>query len=98
MVTIMKRLAILSAIALCLAVLTPAALAQDKPDPHKDLLNHGNLGLYFDLTRLANTQLNMLAVGGRIVFNVHRHVALEADIANDLHQPHPTTPTRCAPP
>jgi hypothetical protein len=82
----MKRFAILSAIALCLAILTPAALGQENPDPHKDLINHGNLGLYFDLTRLANTQLNMFGVGGRIGFNVQRHIVLEGEMAYDFEQ------------
>jgi hypothetical protein len=82
----MKRFAILSVIALCLAVVMPVASAQEKPDPHKDLINHGNLGLYFDLTRLSNTQLNMFGVGGRIGFNVHRHVVLEGEMAYDFEQ------------
>ncbi len=82
----MKRFAILSAIALCLAVFAPVASAQENPDPHKDLRNHGNLGLYFDFTRLSNAQLNMFGVGGRMGFNVHRHVVLEAEMAYDFEQ------------
>jgi len=82
----MKRFAILSALALCLALLAPVASAQENPDPHKDLMNHGNVGLYFDFTRLSNAQLNVFGVGGRIGFNVHRHVVLEAEMAYDFEQ------------
>jgi len=49
----MKRFAILSAIALCLAVFAPVASAQENPDPHKDLRNHGNLDCILIFTRLS---------------------------------------------
>ena len=71
---IMKRLAVFCALALCLAVLAPAASAQGNDDR-----NHGNFGIYFDYTRLEFAKLNMFGVGGRVGFNVHPAVALEGE-------------------
>ncbi|HZD96112.1 MAG TPA: hypothetical protein VE133_17760, partial [Candidatus Sulfotelmatobacter sp.] len=67
----MKRFAILSALALCFAVIAPAASAQASDDK-----NHGNFGVYFDYTRLANANFNMFGVGARLGINVHPHVVL----------------------
>ncbi|HSM86533.1 MAG TPA: hypothetical protein VLT16_10300 [Candidatus Limnocylindrales bacterium] len=76
----MKRLAILSAVALCFAMLAPAASAQDDK-------NHGNIGVYFDWTRLsAANDENMLGVGGRVGFNVSRHIVLEGEMAYDFER------------
>jgi opacity protein-like surface antigen len=80
----MKRLAMLSTLALCFAVIAPAASAQD--DKNKDTKNHGNLGLYFDFTRVQDTDLNMFGVGGRLGFNVRKHVVLEAEMAYDFER------------
>jgi len=77
----MKRFAILSALALCFAVIAPVASAQDT-----DNKNHGNLGLYFDFTRLQNANLNMFGVGGRLGFNIRKHVVLEAEMAYDFER------------
>jgi hypothetical protein len=54
----MRRLAILSALALCIASCAPAASAQGGDDK-----NHGNFGVYADFTRLQPADLNMLGVG-----------------------------------
>jgi opacity protein-like surface antigen len=78
----MKHFAILCALALCFAVIAPAALAQDKTDNK----NHGNLGLYFDFTRIQDADLNMFGVGGRLGFNVRKHVVLEAEMAYDFER------------
>ncbi len=80
----MKRLAMLSTLALCFAVIAPAASAQD--DKNKDTKNHGNLGLYFDFTRIQDADLNMFGVGGRLGFNVRKHVVLEAEMAYDFER------------
>src|SRR5262245_63600977 len=53
-----------------LASSAPAAFAQ----------NRGEVGVFADYFRFANANdLNMLGVGGRVGFNVHPHVALEAE-------------------
>jgi len=77
----MKRLAILSALALCLAAFAPAASAQSD-----DEKNHGNLGLYLDFTRVQPADLNMFGVGGRLGFNIRRHVVLEGEMAYDFER------------
>jgi opacity protein-like surface antigen len=77
----MKHFAILCALALCFAVIAPAALAQET-----DNKNHGNLGLYFDFTRIQDADLNMFGVGGRLGFNVRKHVVLEAEMAYDFER------------
>lgn len=79
----MKRFAILSVLALCFAVIAPAASGQDK---NNDTKNHGNLGLYFDFTRLHDADLNLFGVGGRLGFNVRKHVVLEAEMAYDFER------------
>jgi len=77
----MKRFAMLSALALCFAVIAPAATAQVS-----DNKNHGNFGVYFDYTRLQNASLNMFGVGGRLGINVHRHIVLEGEMAYDFER------------
>jgi hypothetical protein len=77
----MKRFAILTALAMCLAAIAPAASAQVKDDK-----NHGNLGVYFDFNRLANTDLNLFGVGARLGINVHPHVVLEGEMAYDFER------------
>jgi hypothetical protein len=73
----MKR--ILFALLLCGALaVTPALFAQD--DDH---LNHGEVGVFFNFTRLAHTDTNFYGAGGRIGFNVHPNVQLEAEGAYD---------------
>jgi hypothetical protein len=79
----MKRFAILGVLALCFAVIAPAASGQDK---NTDTKNHGNLGLYFDFTRLHDADLNLFGVGGRIGFNIRKHVVLEAEMAYDFER------------
>jgi len=77
----MKRFAILSALVLCFAAFAPAASAQSKDDK-----NHGNLGVYFDFTRLQPADLNLFGVGARVGFNVRRHVVLEGEMAYDFER------------
>lgn len=82
----MKRLAIVTVLALGLAALGPLASAQNTAAPEEK--NHGNLGAYLDYTRLSTSSgnANMLGFGGRIGFNVRRHVVLEAEMAYDFQQ------------
>jgi hypothetical protein len=77
----MKRFAILVALTLGLAVIMPAASAQSSDDK-----NHGNLGVYFDFTRLQPADLNMLGVGARLGVNVRKHVVLEGEMAYDFER------------
>ena len=79
----MKRIAIVCALALCVAAFAPAASAQNNGGDDK---NHGNLGVYFDFTRLSNADLNLFGVGGRLGFNVSKHIVLEAEMAYDFER------------
>jgi Outer membrane protein beta-barrel domain len=79
----MKRIAIVCALVLCAAAFTPAASAQSSNGDDK---NHGNLGVYFDFTRLSNADLNMLGIGGRLGFNIRKHIVLEAEMAYDFER------------
>lgn len=77
----MKRFAILSALALCVAAFSPAASAQSSDDK-----NHGNLGVYADFTRLQPADLNMFGVGARLGVNLRKHVVLEGEMAYDFER------------
>lgn len=83
----MTRLAIVTVLSLCFAALAPAASAQ-KPAATENTQNHGNLGAYLDYTRLSTSSGsgNMLGFGGRIGFNVQRHIVLEAEMAYDFQR------------
>jgi hypothetical protein len=84
----MKRIAILSALALCLAAFAPKASAQMSDDK-----NHGNFGVFFNMTRPENTNTNFFGVGARLGFNVARHVVLEGEMAYDFERNVSSTPT-----
>jgi hypothetical protein len=77
----MKRFAILFALVLSIAAFSPAASAQSDDDK-----NHGNLGVYFDYTRLHPADLNMLGVGARLGVNVRKHAVLEGEMAYDFER------------
>jgi len=80
----MKRIAFLSALALCLAMIAPRASAQDR-----DNTDHGNFGVFFDYNRLGGiqgTHPNMFGVGGRLGFNINPHIALEGEMAYDFER------------
>jgi len=82
----MKRYAILIALALCLAFFAPGAGAQLTTENHKNDYNHGALGGFFNFTRQQGSGFNLLGAGGRIGFNVQRHVVLEAEMAYDFEK------------
>jgi hypothetical protein len=69
----MKRILLVMALVLTLA---PALFAQ----------NHGELGAFFNFTRLADTSTNFYGVGGRVGFNLSKHVQLEGEGAYDFEQ------------
>ena len=77
----MKRIALLCALALCIAVIAPAASAQVSDDK-----NHGNFGVYFDYFRLQFAKQNFFGVGGRLGVNVHPHIVLEGEMAYDFER------------
>jgi hypothetical protein len=77
----MKRFAILFALVLSIAAISPAAQAQSS-----DNKNHGNLGVYADFTRLQPADLNMLGVGARLGINIRPHVVLEGEMAYDFER------------
>ena len=77
----MKRFAILFALVLSIAALSPAASAQSSDDK-----NHGNLGVYLDFTRLQPADLNLFGVGARLGVNVRPHVVLEGEMAYDFER------------
>jgi len=81
----MKRYAILGVLTLCFAVIAPAAQSQDNTT-QSDTKNHGNFGIFFDFTRLNPADLNMFGVGGRVGFNLRRHVVLEGEMAYDFER------------
>ena len=83
----MKRLAILSALVLCVTVMiAPSVKAQDDR-------NHGDFGVYFDYTRLQAAKANMFGVGGRIGFNIAPAVVLEGEMAYDFERSQTATIT-----
>ncbi len=70
----MKKVALAIILALICA---PALLAQ----------NHGEIGVYADYYRPQDTNgLNLFGVGGRLGFNVHPNVAIEAEGAFDFEK------------
>jgi hypothetical protein len=76
----MKRLAVIGALVFCVAMLAPAASAEDND------YNHGNFGIYFDYTRLQFAKLNMFGVGGRVGINVKPAIAFEGEMAYDFER------------
>src|SRR5947209_5298435 len=55
-----------------------ALLAQDK--------DRGEIGAFFDYNRIDNINLNQFGFGGRVGFNVHPNVQLEAEGAYDFRR------------
>jgi len=72
----MKRFAIFAVVAL----MAMPVFAQD------DNRNHGEVGAFFDYLRLNNSDLNNYGFGGRLGFNVHTNVQLEAEGAYDFRR------------
>ncbi len=82
----MKASAILITLVLSLACLAPHAVAQMPDTTDKNAYNHGALGGFVDFTRQQGASFNLLGAGGRIGFNVHRHLVLEAEMAYDFEK------------
>jgi hypothetical protein len=55
-----------------------------KPPGQTENKDHGNLGAYFDFTRVQG--FNLLGIGGRMGFNVTRRIVLEGEFAYDFQR------------
>jgi hypothetical protein len=64
-------------LALVLTV-TPTLLAQDH--------DHGEVGVFADYFRLQAAPRDLFGLGGRLSFNVHKNVQLEAEMAYDFER------------
>ncbi len=78
----MRRLAILSALVLCMAALTPAASAQTTVNEK----NHGSFGVFLDFTRVQPAEMNLFGVGARLGINVRKRFAIEGEVAYDFER------------
>ena len=78
----MRRLAILSALVLCMAALAPAASAQTTANDR----NHGSFGVFFDFTRVQPAEMNLFGVGARLGINVRKRFAIEGEVAYDFER------------
>lgn len=74
----MKRFALFAVLGFCLAV-PSFVMAQSTYD-------HGEVGVFADYLRLGqpNPAINFVGLGGRVGFNVHRNIALEAEMSYDF--------------
>jgi hypothetical protein len=80
----MNRFAMLCA-AFLLALIPTAGWGQISPPPGSEQhREHGSLGAFLDYTRFQPQSLNLIGVGGRIGFNVQRHVVMEGEFAYDF--------------
>jgi hypothetical protein len=79
----MKKI-VLALFAVLVFSAAPAMFAQD----------HGELGVYADYVRLHHANnANFWGLGGRVGFNVHSHVQLEAEMSYDFEQSFTNTST-----
>lgn len=77
----MKRiLGLIVVLAMIIAV--PALYAQEE---------HGEVGVFGDLTRLGPNNTNFTGLGGRLAFNVNNHLQFEGGIGYDFQQNVTTT-------
>lgn len=82
--TTMRRLLLTTGVALLMAI--PSLSAQDSG---KHVFNHGEVGIYGDLFRIAPSgapATNYLGLGARVGFNVGTHAALEAEMNYNFEQ------------
>jgi hypothetical protein len=76
----MKRIALLAALGSCLAA--PSMMVA------QDSYNHAEVGAFVDYLRFdaTNPSANLVGVGGRVGFNVHPNVMLEAEMSYDFER------------
>ena len=79
--------------ALALPLISKGQVVQNPPkSPHT--LNHGEVGVYGDYFRLSPARnTNLLGLGGRVGFNVHPNIALEAEMNYDFEKNYTTVNT-----
>lgn len=85
----MKRFLTAAAIAATGIILPATLAAQDSSAQDSHTLNHGEVGVYGDLFRVAPSGAsasNYLGLGGRAAFNAGAHLALEAEMNYDFEQ------------
>src|SRR5579864_1494501 len=74
---------------LCQYPNAPSPSVQNAPRSEGEY-NHGEFGVYGDLFRLnlrgSSTPVNFLGLGGRVGFNVHPNIALEAEMNYDFER------------
>jgi hypothetical protein len=81
----MKKVVFVLAAAMVLTA-APALFAQDHDQDHVEL------GVFADYVRLHHADdANFWGIGGRVGFNVHSHVQIEADMAYDFERSFTTT-------
>jgi hypothetical protein len=80
----MRYFAIMRAAVLLLAVAPVAGWSQVSKPPGQTNKDHGNLGAYFDFTRVQG--FNLFGVGGRMGFNITRRIVLEGEFAYDFER------------
>lgn len=81
----MRYFAMLSAAVLLLTVMSAEGLGQvSNPPGQTENKDHGNLGVFFDATRVQG--FTLFGVGGRMGFNVHRRIVLEGEFAYDFQR------------
>ncbi|HEY1464751.1 MAG TPA: hypothetical protein VGF44_15145 [Terriglobales bacterium] len=80
----MKRLSLLAVLGFCL--LAPSWMSAQTYD-------HGEVGVFADYLNFSPTtpHINFVGVGGRVAFNVHPNVAIEAEMSYDFSRNFTTT-------
>jgi hypothetical protein len=67
----------------------PPQYVQNPPNHSRWDNNHGTIGVYGDLFRVSpsgGSAVNFLGLGGRVGFNVHPNIALEAEMNYDFEK------------
>ncbi|HEX4037568.1 MAG TPA: hypothetical protein VHX37_05875 [Acidobacteriaceae bacterium] len=76
---------------LALPSVLAAQVAANPQSPYTD--NHGEVGVYADYFRFnpSGVNINFVGAGGRVAFNVHPNIALEAEMNYDFARNYTTT-------
>lgn len=89
----MKRIAVIIGLGISLALPGWMATAQEPRSAMGE--NHGEVGVYADYLRFApgSSTTNFVGVGGRVDFNFHPNVGLEAEMSYDFARNYTTVNT-----